>query len=767
MNGFISLLNNAHAIGEFGLHLAIVAGFTAGVLALVVLSINLVARRWLTAGQMGFLWGLVLLRMALPFAPASPFSVQSGAIAFDEWLMSGSQPDMAAQEMYHQVDAPLAPATADLQSSTSQTWVAAADGEVAAPPNAIDPSISGGFHPTLFEIIINWLPLVWLVGVVTVLGMTISTHWRFARRLSRVTPSTDARLLALWNTCCEQVHLTRQVPILVSDEVSQPAVMGVFRPWLLLPTHSLELTDRQLRMVMLHELMHIRRWDVAVNWLLVLVRATQWWNPFFWLAACRYGQLREQSRDAMVLQRLSSDEASDTAAPREYAELLLSLAGRGNRTGWRVMVPVSLLGLFSGLFQKRAVAGRLKAMRWATRRQLRVQQSLIVTLIACIAAVGLTDAAPPSQDEVVRDLYWPLHAGGFSVASSEIHFGDDGEASQSWASKEYDVTTAVATISEHSDLTVEEALREIRLHLLHHFSVANIEFLELLDTTSSEVTGTGNSEIDTPRLAVRNENDEQRVSLNAPESVHRSFRQAIAAWEQSGIGQVSFECRLITSRGNVATTAGIGWDSIISSDNHSGDSRSELNRPISRTASERHLSAVASVEEHVPMFLARLEPHQVRRLIETAQGDRHSNTLYTPKVTLFNGQSGTIFSGVQRPFAVGMLTDVEGNRVPQLKICNEGLELEIAAKISADHTAVDIDCDLRFSNVIDVQTVTTVMEDGEEVTLQIPRLREMRIRSSAEIVDSHSFLIGLPPSYDREEFLFVLLTPKVLELEED
>src|SRR3954471_18785941 len=64
---------------------AVEAGAYAVLLAGVVLLINLVFRRWLSAGQMGLLWALVLARLLMPVAPASPlglaniFAENSGA----------------------------------------------------------------------------------------------------------------------------------------------------------------------------------------------------------------------------------------------------------------------------------------------------------------------------------------------------------------------------------------------------------------------------------------------------------------------------------------------------------------------------------------------------------------------------------------------------------------------------------------------------------------------------------------------------------------
>src|SRR5215211_3658243 len=59
------------------LGIAVEAGVYASLLTIVVLVINLLFRRWLSAGQMGLLWGLVLLRLVVPIVPGSPLSLEN------------------------------------------------------------------------------------------------------------------------------------------------------------------------------------------------------------------------------------------------------------------------------------------------------------------------------------------------------------------------------------------------------------------------------------------------------------------------------------------------------------------------------------------------------------------------------------------------------------------------------------------------------------------------------------------------------------------
>ena len=147
------------------------------------------------------------------------------------------------------------------------------------------------------------------------------------------------------------------------DEVRQPALMGWLRPRLLLPSDVAALGDEPLRMIMLHELAHVRRRDVAFNWLLVVIRAVQWWNPVYWLSAARFANLREQACDAFVIRHMAGEPG------RAYSELLLLLAARAPAGfGWRVTVPASILGFLSSFFRTWGVRQRLRASRFASAR---------------------------------------------------------------------------------------------------------------------------------------------------------------------------------------------------------------------------------------------------------------------------------------------------------------------------------------------------------------------------------------------------------------
>jgi len=348
MNEFISILSEIESFSITVLEATIYSTMAAAILVVFILAINILARKWLTAGQMGLLWGLVLIRLAMPIGlgPESSFSLQYLFVAF----VQESAPESAP------VEVPDGTPVGTWRPAGFRSKEAAlnniSDTDFIMIPQAKTPEVS--LIDTLQQHLIFMLELFFpgpapnLVHRSRIHPGTDAVHALALHAKSQSgSRCTDQRLLQLWKTCCEQVRIRRQIPIIVFDAVSQPSVMGAISPKLLLPTDVMDLKDEQLRLIMLHELAHITRWDLGVNWILFGLRLFHWWNPLYWLAATRFHSLREQSRDAMVLRwREQQDENnSQSDHSREYSELLLTLAQRPDvRSRWRVSLPVSILG---------------------------------------------------------------------------------------------------------------------------------------------------------------------------------------------------------------------------------------------------------------------------------------------------------------------------------------------------------------------------------------------------------------------------------------
>jgi TonB family protein len=97
-----------------------------------------------------------------------------------------------------------------------------------------------------------------------------------------------------------------------------PASFGLFRPAVFMPADAADWSGERRRVVLLHELAHVRRGDHATHLLARAALSLYWWNPLAWMAWREFLKDRERAADDLVL--------SLGAAAPEYAGHLLEIA---------------------------------------------------------------------------------------------------------------------------------------------------------------------------------------------------------------------------------------------------------------------------------------------------------------------------------------------------------------------------------------------------------------------------------------------------------
>ena len=211
------------------------------------------------------------------------------------------------------------------------------------------------------------------------------------------------RLRATWEpreVCGEEV---------LRSERFGPAVVGLFRSWIVLPSWSFGLGERELEMVVLHEREHVRARDPALLAVGLLLASLSPWNPAVWWLMARLRLAVEGDCDRRVLAR-------NTPA-RSYARLLLTVAAGCRRT------PDPVPALIRG--GPSIIERRLKMIRTATRKP-RIRASIM----AAAAGLGLFALAcdtpiPQSLDEPERASRLEGVVSVEGVASAETTVGSE------------------------------------------------------------------------------------------------------------------------------------------------------------------------------------------------------------------------------------------------------------------------------------------------------------------------------------------------------
>lgn len=118
----------------------------------------------------------------------------------------------------------------------------------------------------------------------------------------------------------KELKIKRHIKIRMSRDLESPMLVGVLFPTIYIPGR--EISDRNMRMVFLHELTHYKRKDLMIKWLSLFVNAVHWFNPLAYLLCANVSEACEVSCDMAVTKNMSDEEQ------KIYMNTILDLACR-------------------------------------------------------------------------------------------------------------------------------------------------------------------------------------------------------------------------------------------------------------------------------------------------------------------------------------------------------------------------------------------------------------------------------------------------------
>ena len=336
------------------------------------------------------LWGLVLCRLAIVVTPPSPIS------AFN--LLAFERPQASSHENSADDDAIAIAAdgvSAVLDKTPPPKPRPNPNNENADQPHPIStttdeqtasvatPSIAEGTAvPAPRPSRIKWIFVIWLAGFIVSIAYWVAAQLRLRKQINECCPAMDERLLATLDSLSSDFKIRRTPTLLISPRMTSPYACGIWQPTIVLPEYALStLTHAELRCVLAHELAHIRRHDMLVQWCAMAISSLYWFHPAAWLSAFQMRRCREGACDELVLQRLGDSRL-------EYGRALLQMADH-------LRAPVLVPGL-CGLFGSRQPIGE-RIKRITDFQQLSpLANGLAIAVMLATIAIGLTDATAQS-----------------------------------------------------------------------------------------------------------------------------------------------------------------------------------------------------------------------------------------------------------------------------------------------------------------------------------------------------------------------------------
>lgn len=218
---------------------------------------------------------------------------------------------------------------------------------------------------------------LWALGVV-ICALRVAGGFAHLEGLRRAADDVvDARWHTRLRALAARLGVTRPVRLAVSLRVDAPVVLGWWRPVVLVPLGWLTDTPPdQVEAILAHELAHVRRHDVLVQWLQRAVESLFFFHPAVWWISARLTEERECCADAVAV--------GCTSHPVGYARALASLEARRPRTP---RVPVATFAHGGSLMNRIR-----RLLEPETRRGLPAVPLLAFTALAALAPLAPSGA---------------------------------------------------------------------------------------------------------------------------------------------------------------------------------------------------------------------------------------------------------------------------------------------------------------------------------------------------------------------------------------
>jgi|GEM_PF-3606918 len=345
-----------------------------GLIILTAAGLVCLALRRASAASRHLVWSLAMVSLiALPILSALLPALQipilpRPALQLADGGRSGVSPDAKIAAGYHR-EADETPALPLASLYAEPTSVEIGNESEISPELTIKAKI----RDHLREYWPAWILSVWTLGAVAALAPLLVGMAGVWRRARHATPIAEGVCLALLPELTEKLGVRSRVSLLQSDSSIIPTTCGALRPIILLPRDAERWPEEKCRIVLLHELAHIRRREWLAQTVARIACSLHWFNPLAWLAARRLRVESEQACDDSVLR--AGYKASG------YADQLLDIV-RGmarSRCASVATVPIARSSRI-----ERRVAALLDATR--NRRAL-TRLSVILALIAMSCAL--------------------------------------------------------------------------------------------------------------------------------------------------------------------------------------------------------------------------------------------------------------------------------------------------------------------------------------------------------------------------------------------
>lgn len=228
--------------------------------------------------------------------------------------------------------------------------------------------------------VFNTFTFIWLLGISVLVIVMIYAAIKFNKRVRKSNSVYDEKIINLFEMCRVKAGINKNVKLIKSSFVKSPCIYGLIRPKILMSESILESREKiNLEYIFLHELLHIKKNHILVNYIIFTLSTIHWFNPIIRYSLNKIKEDMEIICDSEVLNIL------DYNKKLQYGNLLLDLQEISTRAPW---LP-QMAGIINNKNKLKRRIEMIKKFKKSTYNKLSI---IALTGVILIGGAVLTEA---------------------------------------------------------------------------------------------------------------------------------------------------------------------------------------------------------------------------------------------------------------------------------------------------------------------------------------------------------------------------------------
>ncbi len=341
------------------------------ILSFIILSIKPLIENRVSKSVQYYIWVVVLLRLVFPFSLEE-------SLMNKVFYMNSPQAIVSTNQEIH---------ISNNEGSPIFDTSTAYDAKEKPENKSYDyNSNSRSYFSGLFNSFNNYVFYIYLLGVIIAIATNIVNYLRFLRELRNSYKNASIQENLLLSSLANEKN---KVALFKSSLINTPMLVGIFSPKIIIP--DVNYNENQLKNILSHELIHLKRFDIGLKWLIMIITSIHWFNPIMILIRKEINNICELSCDEAVIRNLNDDEK------QEYGDTLIFTVAQYKH-------PLSKLQA-TMCAEKKTLKKRLMAiMNYNKKSKFTIITSVLLLLVIILASLyvgACTIKAPKEPPQII------------------------------------------------------------------------------------------------------------------------------------------------------------------------------------------------------------------------------------------------------------------------------------------------------------------------------------------------------------------------------